>query len=191
MWIKIGIVRGILSIIETFGTGQSSMWIRISGPQNDDFRWMSSGSVTGWGGWRAGRRWSRLWSRLSVLGGWRCTCSFASPACLQILCGAILARMTARRLVLTKHCWVSLSRSLHLFMPRKLNTPLHLFLDLGVWFVNMIFRFLYCSVREAFFAHIRHIQRQAHVGLFKLFPTSLPCHSCRHVENLQDISCCF
>jgi len=27
--------------------------------------------------------------------------------------------------------------------------------------------------------------------MFQLYPTSLPCHSSRHVENLQGISCCF
>jgi hypothetical protein len=31
----------------------------------------------------------------------------------------------------------------------------------------------------------------AHVGQFQLYPSSLPCHCCRHVQNLHDISCCF
>jgi len=164
------------------------MQISISGQQIDDFRQLSSGDVTGWGGWCAGRRWSRLWSLHSASGGGRCTCSFASPVCLRILCSAILATKAAGRLVMTKHCRVSLYCSLHLFMPRKLNTPLLLFSDLGVWFLNGIFCFRYCGARKAFFGHFGHIQRQAHVGLFQLDPTSLPCHSCRHVENLQDIS---
>jgi len=167
------------------------MRIHISGWQIDDFRRLSSGSVTGWGGWHARRRWSWLWSWFSAAGGWKCTCSFASPACLQILCGAMLARKAAGRLVLTKHCRVSFYSSLYLVMPRKLNTPLLFFLDLGAWFLNEIFCFLYCSARKAFFGHFGHIQRQAHVGPFQLYLTSLPCHSCRHVENLQDISCCF
>ena len=170
------------------------MRIRISGQQIDNFRRLSSGSVTGWGGWgglRAGRKWSRLWSQPSASGGWRCTCCFASPACLWILCVAILAWKAAGHLVLTKHCRVSLYHSLHLVMPRKLNTPLLLFSDLGAWLLNKIFRFLYCGARKAFFGHFRHIQRQAHVGLCQLYPTSLPCHSCRYVENLQAISCCF
>jgi len=51
-----------------------------------------------------------------------------------------------------------------------------------------IFRFLNCSARTSFFRHLGHIQCQVHVGLFQLYLTSLPCHSCRHVENLQDIS---
>jgi len=167
------------------------MWIRISGRQIYDFRWLSSWSVTSWGGWHAGRRWSRPWSRLSASGRWRCTCSFVSPACLQILCGAILARKAAGLLVLIKHSRVSLYRSLQLFMPRKLNTPLLLFSDLSTWVLNEIFCFLYCGAREAFFGHFAHIQQQAHVGLFQQYPTSLPCHSCRDVANLRDISCCF
>jgi len=139
----------------------------------------------------AGRRWSRLWSPLSGLGGCRFTCSFVSPACLQILWGVILARKAAGCLVLTKHCQVSFYRSLHLFMPGKLNTLFLLCSDLGTWFLNEIFGFLHCGARDAFFGHYGHIQRQVHVGLFQLYPASLPCHSCRHVENLQDISCCF
>jgi len=194
IWIKIGIVLGILIIFERFRTGKSCMRIHISGRKIVDFRRLSSGSVTGWGRWgmwRAGRMLSRLWSPHSASGGWRCTCFLESQACLQILCGAILALKAAGRLVLTKHCRLSLYRSRHLVMPRKLNALLVLFSDLGAWFLNKIFRFLYCGARKAFFGHFGHIQCQAHVGLFHLYPTSLPCHSCRHVDNLQAISCCF
>jgi len=187
-------VLGIFIIFEELHTGKSCRRICISGRQIDQFRRLSSGSVTGWGrwgGWRDGRMGSRLWSPYSASGGWRCTCSFASPACLGFLCGAILTWDAAGHLVLMKHCRVSLYRSLQLVMPRKLNTPLLLFSNLGTWFLNKIFRFLYCGARKAFFGHFGHIQHQAHVGLFQLYPTSLPCHSCRHVENLQAISCCF
>ena len=180
--------------MERFRIRKSCMRICISDRQIDDFRQLSSGSVTsldGWGGWRAGRRWSRLWCPLSASGGWRCTYSFVYPWCLRILCGSILPRKAAGSLVLTKHCRVSLYRSLDLVMPRKLNTPHLLFSDLAAWFLNQIFRFLHCGARKAFFGHFGHIQHQAHVGLFQLYPASLPCHSCRHVENLQDISCCF
>ena len=163
------------------------MRIRMSGRQIDDFRRLRSGGVTGWGGCSAGRRWSLLWSPHSASGGGRCTCSFASPACLRILCGAILPRKAAGRLVMTRHRRVSLYRSLDLFMPRNLNTPLHLFSDLGAWFLNEIFRFLYSGARKAIVGHFGHIQCQAHVGLFQLYPTSSPCHGCRCVENLQDI----
>ena len=171
-------------IIDEFPTGKSCIRIRISGGQFDDLRELNSGSVTGWGGRCAGQWWSRLRSRLSALVGWRCTCSFASPACLRILCGAILARKVAGRSVMTKHCRVSLYRSLHLIVPRRLNSPLLLFLDLGAWLLNEVFRFFDCGARNAFFGHFGHMNRQAHVGLSQLYPTSLPCHSCRHVENL-------
>jgi len=59
------------------------------------------------------------------------------------------------------------------------------------WFRNKIFGVLYRGVRKSFFGHFGQIQLQAHVGLFQLYPTSLPCRSCNHVENLQAISCCF
>jgi len=41
------------------------------------------------------------------------------------------------------------------------------------------------------FGYCGHVQGKMHVGLFKLYPTSLSCHSSWHVENLRDISCCF
>jgi len=167
------------------------MRISIFERQIEDLRTLSGRSVTGWGGWRAGQRWSRLSSPLSALVGRRRIRSFACPACLRILCGAILARQAAGRVVLTKHCWVTLYRSLHLFMTRKLNTPPLLFSDLGAWFLNDIFCFLYCGERKSLFGHSGYFQRQAHVELFQLYPTSLPCHSCRHAEILQDTSGCF
>ena len=77
------------------------MRIRISGRDIDNFRLLSTVSVSGRGGWRAGPRWSRLWSSHSASGGGRCTCSFASQACLRILCSAIMARKAAGRLVMT------------------------------------------------------------------------------------------
>jgi len=90
-----------------------------------------------------------------------------------------------------KYCWVSLNRSLHLFMPSNLNTPLLLFSDLGACFVIETFPGHYCNLRNASLYRFGHIQRQAHVGLFKLYLIFLPCNNCRHVENLHDISCCF
>jgi len=159
----------------------------------DDMKKLNTTSVNEWGWWRAGQ-WhsrSRLWSRLSPSVGWRCTSSFVSPACLGILWGAILAWKAAGSLVLMKHCRVSLYRSLHLFVRRKLNTPLLLYSGLAGWFLNEVFRFIDCAVRKAFYGHIGHIHGQALLGLFQLYPTTLPCHSSRHVENQQDISCCF
>jgi len=151
------------------------MWIRISSWQIDHLGPLSSGTVTSWGGWRFWQRWHRLWSWLSVSVWGRCTCSFASPSCLQILWFAILARKASSCLVLTTHSRVSFYRSLQLSIPRKLNTPLLLPSVLGARFLHQELRFLYCGARKAFFGHFRHIQGQAHVGLFQLYPTSLPC----------------
>jgi len=167
------------------------MWLHISGGQIYDLGTFTSGIVTGWVGRHSRHRWHRLWSRLSASVGCRCACFVGSPACLRILRGATLARKGSCRVVLTKHSQVSSYHSLHCFMPRKVNTPLVLFLDLSAMFVDQILRFLYCGVRKAFFGHFGHIQGQAHVRLFQLYPPCLPCHGSRHVENVQQISCCL
>jgi len=133
----------------------------------------------------------REWCRLSASGGWRSTCCFRSPVCLQIRCGTMLARKASGRVVVTKHSRVSLDCSHPHWTPQKLNTPLVLLSDLGVRFLGQILHLLYCGTWKPFFGHFGHIQGQAHVGLFQLYPTSLPCHSSRHVETLQEISCCF
>jgi hypothetical protein len=176
-------------------TGKRCMWIRITGQQIDDFMTLRSGSVTSWGGSSSRLRWIRLWSRLRTLlsmsVGRSCTCMFAFPVGLQIVCGASLARKASGSLVLTKHCRVSFYRSLYLFMPRKLNTPHCLLSDLGARFVNQELGFLYYSAQNASFGYFRHIQGQVHVRLFQLYPTSFLCHCRRHVENLQEISSCL
>jgi hypothetical protein len=41
------------------------------------------------------------------------------------------------------------------------------------------------------FGYFRDIQGKAHVRLFQRYPTSLPRHNSRHVENRPEISCCF
>jgi hypothetical protein len=92
IWIKIGIVQGILIIIETFRAGKICMGNHISGQQIDDIRIISSGSVTSWGGWRAGQWRSRLSSSLSASVGWRWTCFSPSLACLLMLSGAMLPK---------------------------------------------------------------------------------------------------
>jgi len=147
--------------------------------------------VTGWGGWFTGQRGCWLWSRLSASVGRRCSCTFASPACLRILCGAILARKESDHFVLMKHSRVSFYHSLQHLMPRQLNTPLLLFSDLDAMFLDKILRFLYSCARKPSFHHFGRIQGQVHVTLFQQYPTSLPCHSSRHVENLREIRCCF
>ena len=147
--------------------------------------------MTGWGWWRFGQRWCLLWRRLPASVGWRCARSFASPLCLRILCNAILARKASGRVVLMTHSQVSFQRILHLSMPRKLNTQLLLFSDLAARFLVQESCFVHCHAPKPAFGHFRHIQGQAHVGLFQFYPTSLPCHSSRHVENKQGISCCL
>jgi len=74
-------------------------------------------------------------------------------------------------------------------MPRKLNTPLPLFWDCWARCLDQGLHFFYCSARKPCLGHFGHIQGQEHVGLFQLYPISLPCHSSRYVENLQGISC--
>jgi hypothetical protein len=100
------------------------MWIRWSGRQMDNYETLSSGTFTGCGGWCSGQRWCRLWSLLFASVGQRCSCSFASPVCLQIICWAVLATKTSGSIVLTMRHHVLVSPSIHLRMPRKLDTPL-------------------------------------------------------------------
>jgi len=110
--------------------------------------------------------------------------------CLRILCCSILVRMAANLLIFINHCWVSLHCSLHLFMPRRLNSPHHLFSDFGARFLDEVLHFLCCGMWKLSWGHLYRIQGKAHVGLFLLYLTSLPCHSSWHLENLQEISCC-
>jgi len=61
--------------------------------------------------------WCWLWCRLSQSLWWRCTCAFAPPVCLGMLCCAILARKAAIRLSILKNSRVSSHRSFTLFRP--------------------------------------------------------------------------
>jgi len=110
IWIKICIVLTILGRYmegKWFSPRKICMWIRVSSLPIDNFETLSSSSVTGWGGWCSGqwshRIWSRLWSLLFASVVRRCTCSFASPECLQIVCSVILASNAPARVLLTKH----------------------------------------------------------------------------------------
>jgi len=142
--------------------------------------------VTGWNRWRFGWLWRRFWRWLSESFWCRCTRAFASPACLGILCCAILARKAAVCLIFPKHSRVSFHRSLHIFMPRKLNSLLLPFSDFCLRFLDWELHFLYCGARNPPLAilAICKARRMSDCS------SSLPCHSCRHVENLQEISCC-
>jgi len=141
-----------------------------------------AGGVPGGGGVSAG-------AALCV-GQGRCTC----PLCLQRVCGFFAAPFGeegAGHFGYDEVCRVSLYRSLHLCMPRKLNTPLLLFSDLGAWFLNEIFRFLYCGARKAFLAILAIFNGRRMSDCSSC--TRPPCLAivARHVENLQDISQCF
>ena len=94
-------------------------------------------------------------------------------------------------MIFTNHCSVSFYHSLHLGMPGRHNTPLLFFSDFSARFLDWLFRFLHCATQKPFFTQFGHIQSKKHVGLFKLYPTSLSCHCSWHVENLQEISHCF
>jgi len=184
-----------------FSMGRRSMWVRISGRQIDTVGTLSSGKVTGGRGWCSGwswcsgqwwrRIWCKIWCRLSVSVGWRCTYPLMPPASLYILCAAMMTRKAYVRLVLTKHCGVSFCHGFHHFMPSKLNIPVYLLFDFSAWILHQILRFLFCGPQNVAFHHVGHNQGEAHVGLFQLYTTCLPCHSSRHVENLPQISCCF
>jgi len=171
------------------------MWIHICGWQIAGLRSLGALNVTGWHRWHAGRgwcsgqRWRSIWCSMSASDLWRITRTFAPQVCLVMTCCASLASKAAAHVVLMNHSWVSFYRSLHLFMPRKLNTPLLLFSDFSPRFHDQILRFLHCGAQNLAFGHFGHIQCNVHVGLFNPYPTSLPCHCCRHVETLQEISC--
>jgi len=152
---------------------------------------LSSLLVTGRCRSHSGQYWCWFHCRLSVSVRWRCTQFFAPPGGLQILPGAIVARKLSVRGVLTKNIHMSLYCSLHLSMPSKLNTPHLPFSDFGTRSVDQILHFLYRCVRKPSLGHFVHTPIQVHVGLFQLYLASLPCDSSRHVENRQEISCCF
>jgi hypothetical protein len=138
----------------------------ISGRQILHLGMLSFSGVTRWRGWSARQRLSWLSNLLSALVGWRCTCSFPTPMSLQIRCSGIVPRKTAGCVMLTKHCRVSGNCSLHLGIPRHLNTARRLLSDLGGWLLNEIIYCLNCVARKFFFGHFGQIQLQARVGLF-------------------------
>jgi hypothetical protein len=169
--------------IENLSTGKRSMYIDISGWHTFCFGCFTSLTDSRWHRWCSGPTWHWSW--------WRCTRGFASPACLWIHCRAILGKKSAGRLILTNHCQVPLQCNLQIVMPGKQNTSPQLCSDFGKRFLNWLMHFLYSGLQKPFFGHFGHIAGKTHVGLFKVYPTSLFCHSSCHVENVQDISCCF
>jgi len=194
IWIKLCIVLAILGVRimgNEFSSTLVSMRIRTSTGELDDMGSLMFAIATWWCGWFSEQMWLQLWSRLCESVRRRCTCSFASPVSLHILCGIILAWEESVEVVLRKHCRVSFFFSLHLVMTRIINVSHLPFVDFSPRFQNHILRFLHCIAWKLFICHFGHIQDMAFVGLFQLDPTSLSCESSRYVKNLQGISCCF
>jgi len=160
------------------------MWIHITRWQIFDLGTLICLIVSTWRWWWSRKRWRWFRCRLSVLVGWRCTHYFTPRPGLHISCSAILARKGSIALVWMKHSQVSMYGSVHLSMPRKLNSPLRLFSDFSATRLDLILHFCYCGEQNISFRHFGHIQGKAHVGLFQLYPTTLPCHRSRHVENI-------
>jgi hypothetical protein len=113
------------------------------------------------------------------------------PPCLWILSCAILARKDGVRLTFRNHCQMSINPRLHLVMSGYPNTLGLLFSNLGVSIHEKLSRFLHCGMRKPTMYYFAHNQNKMHVGLFKLYSNALSCPSNSHVENLQEISCCF
>lgn len=160
---------GIEIKIEILSSGPKSMYIHISGWHTICFIALRSRAVTRWQRWYSGPRWCRSWLR--------CTFVFVPTAVLWILCCAIVPKRAAISLIFTNHYQVSFYCGLHLAMDMKYNTPLHLFLDISPRFFDLLLRFLSCCLRTLFFCHFGHIKCKGPVGLFKLYLTSLSCHT--------------
>jgi len=164
---------GIYIKIDKMSAGKRSMWIHISWWQIVCLGTLTSLSIAGWHRRRSGQRWHHFWCRLSESVGQRGICYLVTPACLRIHCGAILTRKAFVSVVSTKCSWVSVYRSHHHSMPRKLNSPLLLFSDIGVRFLVQVLPFLYCGTQKLSFGHNGPIQGQGHVGLIQHLPELL------------------
>ena len=186
IWNEIVIVIAIIGVcikIEKLRVGKRIMNIHISGWHTFNVGTLSYLIVTSWHTWHSGRGERRF--------SWRCSHSFAPLACLWILCSAIVSWKAAVHFIFTNDCKGSFYRSLHLSMPRKLNSPLLLFLHLGVGFLHQGLWILYCGARKPLYRHFGHHHRRPHVGLFSLYPTCLPCNGSWDVKSLPEMDCCF
>jgi len=147
-WNNIVLVLVILGIwikITTLCSAKKSMYIHISRWHNFDFGMLGSVVIAQRRRWNSRWRWCRFW--------YRCTSSFGPPACLRIVCCAILRRKAAIHLILTNHGWESFYRSYHLCMPRKLNSLLLFFAEFGPRFLDQALRLLYSGAWKPFFGH--------------------------------------
>ena len=153
-------------MIEKWSVGTRRMYIHTEGWHTFHFITIMSVSVTWWRTWCSGWRRRSGWRCCRFL--WRCGGSFAPPACLRILCCAILPWKAAVCLIFINHCQVSFNPSLHLLMTRRLNSSLLLFSDFGVKFLIFLLHFLYCGTRKPSFSHFGHNQDKTHIALFSL-----------------------
>ena len=151
-------ILGICIKIEKLSFGKRVMEFPISRWHVIDFGTLSSHIRTSWHRWCSRRSLCWLW--------WMWTGAFAALVCMQVLCCAMLTRKTASSLIFTNNCQVSVQFSLHLSMPRKLNSPIVLCLDFGESILDHITCFLYCCLWKLSCGHFGHILHKAHVGLF-------------------------
>jgi len=172
-------------------TRRRTMYIHISRQHTFDLGCKSSLTITRWHRLRSvqiGHQFQcqqtdSLWSRY--------TRACAPPECQDVLCCAILPKKEAVHLIFPKHGRVSFHCTFHILNPQEVYSPLLLFSDFGPRFLDQSLNFYHCGAQKLSCGHFGHIQGKVHVRLFQQYPTSLPCHSCRHVEALQELSCCI
>jgi len=184
-------ILGICIKIEKLSAGRRSMYIHISRWHTFHFRSVNYLIATRWRRWRSGRIWRQSWSQLYESLWWGCTCAVVPPACLGFLCCSIVARTAVVSLIFPKYSWVSFHCRLHIATLQKYNSPHLLFSDFGATYLDQAWRFLYWVTQKSSFGHFGLIQGKMHGRLFWLYPTSLPCHTCRHVDDLQELSSCI
>jgi len=160
------VILGICIEIEKLSGGKRSVSIQIFSCEIVDWGPFSFLIVTRWRRWRPEPRWCQIWYKLLVSAWRRCTHSFASSVCLQILSGASLSSKASVRLVLKKHSRVSMYCSPQLLMPRKLNYLLRLFLDFGATNLDQVLSLPYCGAQKPSYGHFGHMQCQVPVRLF-------------------------
>jgi len=116
------------------------LYTYLGGPLLISEVWAPSGSPGGTEGVPWGRAISVGVGHQSLSGG-----SAPGPLRLQCVC---------------YHC------SLHIFVPRKLNSPLLSFSGFAPGLFDEVLRFLNCGAHKPSFGHFGHIQGKAHVRLF-------------------------
>src|SRR5882757_1002607 len=130
-------------MIEKLSVSKWRMHIHAPGWHTFYFITFVSICVTWWRWWRSGWRCGWFWRSYGVY--------FSPPAGLWILCCTILAWKVASQMIFVNDCRVSFHHSLHLLMPKKLNSLIHLSSDFGARFFNLLLRFLCCTARTPAF----------------------------------------